>query len=74
MNINKTIIAIILFSSTQLAFSKSSVEPINQKDQQQNIEIMRKYAIENNKNNSLIFFKFILAKYDLLIIYLLGTG
>ncbi len=49
MNITKSIIAIILFSSTQLAFSKSSVEPINQKYQQQNIEIMRKYAIENNK-------------------------
>lgn len=49
MNITKSIIAIVLLSSTQLAFSKSSVELVNQKYQQQNTEIMRKYAKENKK-------------------------
>ena len=46
MNITKSIIAIVLLSSTQLAFSKSSVEMVNQKYQQQNTEIMRKYDTE----------------------------
>jgi len=55
MNITKVALAVVLLSSTQLAFSKSSsVEQVNQKHQEQSIDITRKYAIDNNKKEPVV--------------------
>lgn len=54
MNITKVALAVVLLSSTQLAFSKSSVEQVSQKYQEQNAEITQKYAIKNNKKEPIV--------------------
>ncbi|WP_205340960.1 DUF2790 domain-containing protein [Denitrificimonas caeni] len=54
MNIIKVALTVALLSSTQLAFSKSSVEQVSQKHQEQTIDVTRKYALDNNKKEPVI--------------------
>jgi len=54
MNITKVVLAVVLLGSTQLAFSSSSVESLEQKYQEQNIDITRKYALDNNKKEPVV--------------------